>query len=222
MRPSVVAVLLTALALPGTLPGQTNAQSGPAIGLSGFVLGSPGAAVRAALRCTPCPTEANCDRCVRADGTTAWLSRDTIVGVMLVLEVPERYRSPGREATDWWERGLRTYAERLFGPADTISSFSAGQGSSIPTVPWGSEWDLLTNGQGLMANWFRHRDARWDARVVLGRVVFSGSRGFGVLSRAEVYLACAGRLLREETPDSAGVLVPNPLLGPTASCPRAP
>lgn len=222
MRPSVLAVLLTAIVPPVILPAQIPARSDSTVGLSGFVLGAPGTAVRAVLRCTPVKTEADYEKCVRSDGTTVWLSRDTIVGVMLVLEVPERYRSIGREATDWWERGLRTYAERLFGRADTVSSFPAGQGTTIATLPWGSEWDLLANGQGIMANWFRHRDARWDARVVVGRVYFSGSRGLGALSRAEVHLACAGRLLREATPDSAGVPVPNAPLGPTASCPRAP
>lgn len=258
MRPTVLAALLTALVLLATLPAQASGQSGPAIGLSGFVLGSPGAAVRPLGRgCTPSQGEANGERCLVNDSTIVWLARDTIVGVVVVLQVPGRHRNPGREATDWWERGLRAYAEQLFGPPDNTAFFVTGTVSDSirptgfpPLIPMDREWDLMGNGQGIVAQWFRHSTARWDARVVLGRVFFFrpplvGDRvrfreaevvapvalhevqfgsdvNGGILSRAEVHVACAGRLFRPASRDSSGALAVVAPLGPTASCPPAP
>jgi hypothetical protein len=221
MRPTCFAVLLAALGPPATA---LAAQTSP-IGLAGFTLGRPGGEAPARAQCTPSPTEADCARCRVGDSVTVWLSRDTIVGVLLMPQVPRRYRSSTRDVLGrYWDRELSVVAERLFGPpAGQVLPFPADTSSTrVATIPAGKAWDLLTDGHGLMANWPQHHEAGWEARVAVGKLYFYRAPRIEVLTRAEVTVACAGRLFRLAAPDSSGVPRPVAPAGPTASCPRAP
>jgi hypothetical protein len=220
MRPACFAVLLTVLFSPAILAAQTSP-----IGLAGFTLGRPGGEVRARAQCTPSATESDYARCRVSDSVTVWLSRDTIVGVRLVPQVPRRYRSATHEELgQYWDRELSVVAERLFGPpAGQVLRFPGDTSSTrVATIPAGKAWDLLTDGYGLMANWPQHREAGWEARVAVGKLYFYRPPEIAVMTRAELTVACAGRLFRLAAPDSSGVPRPLAPAGPTASCPRAP
>ena len=218
MRPTRFAVLLTALFSPTTLAAQSNTMS-----LARFTLGTPGGELRSRSPCTPSQTEADYASCRVSDSVTVWLSRDTIVGVRLVPQVPRRYRSFTREELgQYWDRELSVVAERLFGPPDgPVLPFPADTSSTrVATIPEGKAWDLLTDGYGLMANWPQHREAGWEARVAVGKLYFYRPPQIAVMTRAEITVACAGRLFVPTAPDSAGTPRPVAPAGPTASCPR--